>query len=70
MTEEEVTRMVARGMYLVYCRRNGKEAWRDGYVPPWALDYAETAIRMLGYPDDLTRSELAALMVPDVAVPA
>lgn len=70
MTEEEITRMVARGMYLVYCQQRGYRPHREGYVPDWALDYAETAIRMLGYPDDVTRSELAALMVPNAAVPA
>lgn len=64
MTEEEVVRVVARGMYLEYCRRNGKEAWRDGYVSPWALDYAEVAVRMLGYEPDVTRDELESLMVP------
>lgn len=33
MTEEEITRMVARGMYLVYCQQRGYRPHREGYVP-------------------------------------
>lgn len=70
MTDDEVCRMVARGMYLVYCQTRGVPPYRGGYVPAWALDYADVAIRMLGYPDDVTRDELERLMVPDQAVVA
>lgn len=63
MTDEDVVRMVARGMYVVYCERNNLTQFRRGYVPAWALDYAEVAVRMLGYPDDVTREELESLMV-------
>lgn len=63
MTEQDraVVRHLARLMYLAYCRRKGDTPYRDGYVPAWALDYAEVAVNFLGYEDDV--------LVPDV-VPA
>lgn len=52
MSDEEIIRSLARLMYLVYCERNGKRPHRSGYVPGWALDYAETALDALGADDD------------------
>lgn len=60
-TYNAVVRHLARLMYLAYCRRKGDTPYRDGYVPAWALDYAEVAVGFLGYEDDV--------LVPDV-VPA
>lgn len=58
MTDDEdgaVVRHLARLMYLAYCRRKGDTPYRNGYVPAWALDYAEVAVEFLGY-DDSTAS--------------
>lgn len=52
MSEDKLIRALARLMYLVYCERAGKRPHRDGYVPGWALDYAECALDVLGYDDD------------------
>jgi len=51
--DQAVVRHLARLMYLAYCRKRGESPFREGYVPAWALDYAEVAVDFLGYEDDV-----------------
>lgn len=52
---DAVVRHLARRFYDAYCDVNGRRPYRDGYVPAWALDYAEIAVDVLGFDDDTAR---------------
>lgn len=50
--EEWVTGRLARRMYLRYCEENQRRPFRKEYAPPWAYDYAQLAVTLLGYDDE------------------
>jgi hypothetical protein len=61
--DDVVEARLARKFYEKYCEAAGKKAYRDPYVPPWALDYAAVAVEMLGY-------DAAELQALGIGVPA
>ena len=50
--EQWVTDRLARRMYLRYCQENQRRPFRKEYAPPWARDYANLAVMLLGYDED------------------
>ena len=59
-SEQKVRDRLAREMYLAYCKRSGLTPYRTGYVPAWALDYADTAVDFLGIPEDMLSDVVSA----------
>lgn len=50
--EQAVIALLARALYLNYCQKKGFTPNARPYVPAWAIDYANVAVRYLGYDDD------------------
>ena len=50
--ETRVLGLLARAFYLDYCKAREFVPRREPYVPEWAIDYAQTAIQILGYDDE------------------
>lgn len=42
---------MARAMYVKYCEGKGFEPWAMPYVPVWAMDYADVALKVLDEDD-------------------
>lgn len=53
---DAVVHFLARKFYNAYCDVHGRRPYRDGYVPAWALDYAEIAVEVLGFDDDVVQA--------------
>jgi hypothetical protein len=56
-----VTGLLARVLYLQYCKQKGFRATAAPYVPAWALDYARVSLDMLGYDDEAVTALRAAV---------
>ena len=53
VTEDDtVVSLLARVLYLQYCKAKGFRPTGAPYVPAWALDYARVSLDMLGYDDE------------------
>lgn len=70
MSDTDDTRAVhllARFMYHYYCKEKGFTPYAAPWVPRWAIDYAELAVKMYGYTDeavDELHQELSVMDVP------
>ena len=56
MSEDDVVRRLAHVFYVSYCRQKGTRPAKNGYLPPWALDYAILAVEALGFDDSADRA--------------
>lgn len=55
---EYVVSKVAQGIHKRYLETTGREPWKGGKASPWAFEYAEVAVDLLGWDDDaLSRLE-------------
>lgn len=61
MSEDDVVRRLAHLFYVSYCRQKKSRPARNGYLPPWALDYAALAVEALGF-DDTADSAMARMV--------
>lgn len=54
MTEyDKAVHYLARQLYLAFCQSRGYERIDPPpHVPRWCIDYADTAIKYLGYDDE------------------
>ena len=50
--EDTVVRLLARVLYLQYCRVKGFAPNRNPYVPAWAIDYARVSVDQLGWDEE------------------
>ena len=49
---EYVISMLAKKIHDKYLYSTGKEPWRSGKASPWAHEYAEVAVDILGWDDE------------------
>lgn len=58
--DTQVMGLLARAFYLSYCEKKNLTPHAKPYVPTWAIDYATTAVGLLGYDDDAIAELLKA----------
>ena len=49
---EYVVSKIAQRIHLKYLDSTGKEPWKNGKAAPWAYEYAEVAVDILGWDED------------------
>jgi hypothetical protein len=50
---EYVVSKIAHHIHQKYLTTTGKEPWKNGKAAPWAYEYAEVAVDILGWDDDV-----------------
>lgn len=67
MSDQRATLMLARFLYHAYCKEKGFTPYAPPWVPRWAIDYAQLAVKVYGYTDeavDELQQDLERLDVP------
>jgi hypothetical protein len=52
MADQRATLMLARYLYHSYCKEKGYSPYAPPWVPRWAIDYAQLAVKVYGYTDE------------------